>query len=109
MTDAASSPSSIDPASLAPASPEVSRSAKSPSPTCWSQPASPPRRRRRPLRAAPRPRGQPPRPGGSGPGYSRAHGLSLTPFRGIISDYFMVCDSYFRCRCAAARARRSRL
>jgi uncharacterized protein (UPF0262 family) len=31
----------------------------------------------------------------SGPGYSRAHGLSLTPFRGIIKDYFLVCDSYF--------------
>ena len=31
----------------------------------------------------------------SGPGYDRAHGLSLTPFRGIIRDYFMVCDSYF--------------
>lgn len=31
----------------------------------------------------------------SGPGYARAHGLSLTPFRGIIRDYFMVCDSYF--------------
>lgn len=31
----------------------------------------------------------------SGPGYSRAHGLSLTPFRGVIRDYFMICDSYF--------------
>jgi uncharacterized protein (UPF0262 family) len=31
----------------------------------------------------------------SGPGYARAHGLSLTPFRGIIKDYFLVCDSYF--------------
>lgn len=31
----------------------------------------------------------------SGPAYRRAHGLSLTPFRGIIRDYFMVCDSYF--------------
>lgn len=30
----------------------------------------------------------------TGPGYSRAHGLSLTPFRGIIKDYFLVCDSY---------------
>ena len=29
------------------------------------------------------------------PGYQRAHGLSLTPFRGIIKDYFLVCDSYF--------------
>lgn len=31
----------------------------------------------------------------SGPDYNRAHGLSLTPFRGIIRDYFMVCDSYY--------------
>lgn len=31
----------------------------------------------------------------AGPGYARAHGLSLTPFRGIIKDYFLVCDSYF--------------
>lgn len=31
----------------------------------------------------------------TGPGYSRAHGLSLTPFRGVIKDYFLVCDSYF--------------
>ena len=31
----------------------------------------------------------------SGSGYARAHGLSLTPFRGIIKDYFLVCDSYF--------------
>ena len=31
----------------------------------------------------------------TGPGYARAHGLSLTPFRGIIKDYFLVCDSYF--------------
>jgi uncharacterized protein (UPF0262 family) len=31
----------------------------------------------------------------SGPGYQRAHGLSLTPFRGTIKDYFLVCDSYF--------------
>ena len=31
----------------------------------------------------------------AGPAYQRTHGLSLTPFRGIIRDYFMVCDSYF--------------
>ena len=31
----------------------------------------------------------------TGPAYARAHGLSLTPFRGIIKDYFLVCDSYF--------------
>lgn len=30
----------------------------------------------------------------TGPDYARAHGLSLTPFRGIIKDYFLVCDSY---------------
>jgi uncharacterized protein (UPF0262 family) len=31
----------------------------------------------------------------SGPGYERRHLLSLQPFRRIIRDYFMVCDSYF--------------
>jgi uncharacterized protein (UPF0262 family) len=30
----------------------------------------------------------------SGPGYERRHLLSLQPFRRIIKDYFMVCDSY---------------
>jgi uncharacterized protein (UPF0262 family) len=30
-----------------------------------------------------------------GPDYEQAHLLSLTPFRGIIKDYFMVCDSYY--------------
>lgn len=29
-----------------------------------------------------------------GPGYARAHLLSLTPFRKIIKDYFLICDSY---------------
>ena len=29
-----------------------------------------------------------------GPGYDRRHLLSLQPFRRIIRDYFMVCDSY---------------
>jgi uncharacterized protein (UPF0262 family) len=31
----------------------------------------------------------------AGPGYERMHLLSLSPFRGIIKDYFMVCESYF--------------
>lgn len=31
----------------------------------------------------------------SGPDFERTHLLSLSPFRGIIKDYFMVCDSYF--------------
>ncbi|WP_297693943.1 UPF0262 family protein [Phenylobacterium sp.] len=30
-----------------------------------------------------------------GPGYERRHILSLSPFRGIIKDYFMVCESYY--------------
>ena len=30
-----------------------------------------------------------------GPDYDRTHVLSLTPFRGIIKDYFMVCASYY--------------
>jgi uncharacterized protein (UPF0262 family) len=30
-----------------------------------------------------------------GPGYAKRHLLSLTPFRGIIKDYFMVCASYY--------------
>ena len=30
----------------------------------------------------------------AGPGYERRHLLSLQPFRRIIRDYFMVCDSY---------------
>src|SRR5213076_789944 len=30
----------------------------------------------------------------AGPGYQRRHILSLSPFRGLIKDYFMVCESY---------------
>ena len=30
----------------------------------------------------------------TGEGYAQRHLLSLTPFRGAIKDYFMVCDSY---------------
>jgi uncharacterized protein (UPF0262 family) len=31
----------------------------------------------------------------SGPDFERRHLLSLSPFRGIIRDYFMVCESYY--------------
>lgn len=31
----------------------------------------------------------------TGPGYDRTHLLSLSPFKTVIRDYFMVCDSYF--------------
>lgn len=31
----------------------------------------------------------------AGPEYARAHGLSLTPMKGVIRDYMRVCDSYF--------------
>ena len=31
----------------------------------------------------------------SGEGYARRHLLSLTPFRGVIKDYFLICDSYY--------------
>jgi uncharacterized protein (UPF0262 family) len=31
-----------------------------------------------------------------GPGYQRSHILSLTPFRGLIRDYFMICESYYQ-------------
>ena len=31
-----------------------------------------------------------------GPGYERRHILSLSPFRSIIKDYFMICDSYYQ-------------
>jgi uncharacterized protein (UPF0262 family) len=27
--------------------------------------------------------------------YERRHLLSLSPFRGVIKDYFMICDSYY--------------
>jgi uncharacterized protein (UPF0262 family) len=32
----------------------------------------------------------------SGPGFDKRHLLSLTPFKGTIKDYFLVCDSYHR-------------
>lgn len=31
----------------------------------------------------------------AGPGYQHRHLLSLSPFRGVIKDYFMVCESYY--------------
>jgi uncharacterized protein (UPF0262 family) len=31
-----------------------------------------------------------------GPGYERRHILSLSPFRTLIKDYFMICDSYYQ-------------
>ena len=31
-----------------------------------------------------------------GPGYERRHILSLSPFRSLIKDYFMICDSYYQ-------------
>ena len=31
----------------------------------------------------------------AGPDYARRHMLSLSPFRMIIRDYFMICESYF--------------
>ena len=31
----------------------------------------------------------------NGPGYMRRHLLSLSPFRGLIKDYFIVCGSYY--------------
>lgn len=30
-----------------------------------------------------------------GPTYERRHLLSLSPFRGVIKDYFLICDSYY--------------
>lgn len=32
----------------------------------------------------------------TGPEYERRHILSLSPFRGIIKDYFMICESYYQ-------------
>jgi uncharacterized protein (UPF0262 family) len=32
----------------------------------------------------------------SGPGYEKRHLLSLSPFRGVIKDYFMICESYYQ-------------
>ena len=31
----------------------------------------------------------------TGPGYARRHLLSLSPFRGLIKDYFLICGSYY--------------
>jgi uncharacterized protein (UPF0262 family) len=31
----------------------------------------------------------------AGPGFEHRHILSLSPFRSIIKDYFMVCESYY--------------
>lgn len=30
----------------------------------------------------------------TGPGYERRHLLSLSPFRGVLRDYLMICESY---------------
>lgn len=32
----------------------------------------------------------------TGPAYERRHILSLSPFRGLIKDYFMICESYYQ-------------
>jgi uncharacterized protein (UPF0262 family) len=32
----------------------------------------------------------------AGPGYEKTHLLSLSPLRGIIKDYFLICESYYR-------------
>jgi uncharacterized protein (UPF0262 family) len=34
-------------------------------------------------------------PQAEGGRYERRHLLSLSPFRGVIKDYFMICDSYY--------------
>ena len=31
-----------------------------------------------------------------GPGYERRHILSLSPFRGVVRDYAMICESYYQ-------------
>jgi uncharacterized protein (UPF0262 family) len=31
----------------------------------------------------------------SGPGYQRRHLLSLSPFRSVVKDYHMICESYY--------------
>jgi len=31
-----------------------------------------------------------------GPEYERRHILSLSPFRGLIKDYFLICESYYQ-------------
>lgn len=33
---------------------------------------------------------------GPGGGFDQIHLLSLSPFRGVIRDYFMVCESYYQ-------------
>ena len=32
----------------------------------------------------------------AGPAYERRHMLSLSPFRGLIKDYFLICESYYQ-------------
>jgi uncharacterized protein (UPF0262 family) len=32
----------------------------------------------------------------TGPGFDQTHLLSLSPFRGVIRDYFMICESYYQ-------------
>jgi uncharacterized protein (UPF0262 family) len=32
----------------------------------------------------------------TGPDYRKSHILSLSPFRGLIRDYFMICESYYQ-------------
>ncbi|MDO9224273.1 MAG: UPF0262 family protein [Caulobacter sp.] len=32
----------------------------------------------------------------TGPGLDQIHLLSLSPFRGVIRDYFMICESYYQ-------------
>ena len=32
----------------------------------------------------------------SGPAYQKRHLLSLSPFNGVLKDYFMVCESYYQ-------------
>jgi uncharacterized protein (UPF0262 family) len=31
-----------------------------------------------------------------GPAYEKRHLLSLSPFKGVLKDYFMVCESYYQ-------------
>jgi uncharacterized protein (UPF0262 family) len=31
-----------------------------------------------------------------GPNYEKRHILSLSPFRGLIKDYFLICESYYQ-------------
>ncbi len=32
----------------------------------------------------------------TGPGYEKRHILSLSPFRSLIRDYFLICESYYQ-------------